>query len=90
MASRGLLAHREGDRGYPWLWFVRAIGLVVTIITLGLTATGAASFHTIACDSPAKLNYNIAVVRFILHAWITHNTPSAHIFTLSDFLRSRS
>ena len=61
----GLLAHREGDRCFPWLWFVRAIGLVFTIITLGLTAAAVNSFGAIACDSPAKLNYNVAVVRFL-------------------------
>ena len=85
MPATGLLAHREGDRGFPWLWFVRAVGLVVTIITLGLTATGAASFSSLGCTSPGKLNYNIAVVCFI-HRLEEPEVPYQHL----HFLRVQS
>ena len=57
-----LMTYREGDRSYPSLWFLRAVGLVVTIITLGLTAASTASFGASACGTPGKLSYNLAVV----------------------------
>ena len=57
-----LIAYREGDRSFPILWPIRVFGLVVTIITLGLSAASTASFSNLSCGTPGKLSFNVAVV----------------------------
>ena len=53
---------KTSPRSFKWLWFIRLVALIVTIIVLGITASNTATFHNIGCDAPARLSYNLAVV----------------------------
>ena len=53
---------KTSPRSFHWLWFVRLVALGVTLIVLGITASNTATFHSIGCDAPARLLYNLAVV----------------------------
>ncbi|KAL8901651.1 MAG: hypothetical protein Q9207_005092 [Kuettlingeria erythrocarpa] len=57
-----------GERCFPWLWFVRIVQLLLSILILGIAASNAADFSGISCSVPAKLGYNIAasVLSFIV------------------------
>ncbi|KAL8778249.1 MAG: hypothetical protein Q9213_007501 [Squamulea squamosa] len=50
------------ERGFPWLWFVRLLQILVTLIVLAITASNASDFTSISCSVPSKLGYNIAAV----------------------------
>ena len=54
---------KTSPRSFPWLWYIRLVALVITLIVLGITAANIATFHNIGCDAPARLLYNLAVVR---------------------------
>ena len=53
---------KTSPRSFKWLWFIRLVALVITMIVLGITASNTATFYNIGCDAPARLLYNLAVV----------------------------
>ena len=53
---------KTSPRSFPWLWYIRLVALVVTLIVVGITVWNTASFSSAGCDAPARLLYNLAVV----------------------------
>ncbi|KAL8773678.1 MAG: hypothetical protein Q9209_001444 [Squamulea sp. 1 TL-2023] len=51
---------KTSERGFPWLWFVRLLQMLVTVIVLAITASNASDFTSLSCSVPSKLGYNIA------------------------------
>lgn len=49
-------------RSFPWLWYLRLVAIIGTLIVLAITAQNSATFHSIGCDAPGRLNFNLAVV----------------------------
>lgn len=62
MALNMYTSDRTSPRSFPWLWYVRLLQMVVTIIILAITALDASVFSGIGCNVPSKLDYNIAAV----------------------------
>ncbi|KAI4199079.1 MAG: hypothetical protein LQ350_004834 [Teloschistes chrysophthalmus] len=60
MALNIYTTDKTSPRCFPWLWFVRLLQIVITIIILAITASNASEFSSITCDVPSKLGYNIA------------------------------
>ena len=58
---------KTSPRSFKWLWFLRLVALLITLIVLGITASNTATFHNIGCDAPPKLLYNLAVVCLCSH-----------------------
>lgn len=52
---------KTSPRSFPWLWYLRLVALVVTLIVLGITASNTATFHDIGCDAPGRVSFNLAV-----------------------------
>lgn len=48
-------------RSFPWLWYLRLVAIIGTLIVLAITAQNSATFHNIGCDAPGRLNFNLAV-----------------------------
>lgn len=53
---------KTSPRSFGGVWYIRFVALVITVIVLGITAANTATFHSIGCDAPARLSYNLAVV----------------------------
>ncbi|KAL8688031.1 MAG: hypothetical protein Q9218_005955 [Villophora microphyllina] len=68
MALTIYTSDRTSPRCFPWLWFVRLLQLLVTIIVLAIAASNASELSSIDCSVPSKLGYNIAaaVLSFIV------------------------
>ena len=56
------ISDKTSPRSFKQLWYIRLVALVVTLIVLGITAANTAGFHSIGCDAPGRLLYNLAVV----------------------------
>lgn len=54
---------RTSDRGFKWIWFIRLVQIIVTLIVLALTAAKTAAFSVASCGVPGKLAWNLACVR---------------------------
>ncbi|KAL8733516.1 MAG: hypothetical protein Q9181_003564 [Wetmoreana brouardii] len=68
MALNIYTSDKTSPRCFPWLWYVRLLQMVVTIIVLAIAASNAHDFSSIYCSVPSKLGYNIAaaVLSFIV------------------------
>lgn len=77
-----LLRHGENDRSWPLVWGLRAFGLLLTVITLGVTANNAANFSAYSCSIPGKLSYNLAVtvISFFVLLYTLFATGPSRIF----------
>ena len=53
---------KTSPRSFPWLWYLRLVALVVTLIVLGITSSNTATFLDIGCNAPGRVSYNLAVV----------------------------
>lgn len=53
---------KVSERCFPWLFFVRILQMVVTILILAIAASSAHDFTGIGCSVPSKLGYNVAAV----------------------------
>ena len=56
------ISDKTSPRSFKQLWYIRLVALVVTLIVLGITAANTATFHSMGCDAPGRLSYNLAVV----------------------------
>ncbi|CAD6580762.1 MAG: hypothetical protein ASARMPRED_000320 [Alectoria sarmentosa] len=80
---------KTSARSFPWLWYLRLVALIFTFIVLGITASNSATFHSIGCDAPGKLSYNLAVSILSLIAlfyFILASGPSRITRTLPWFI----
>ena len=57
------ISDKTSPRFFKQLWYIRLVALFITLIVLGITAANTANFHSIGCDAPGRLLYNLAVVR---------------------------
>jgi hypothetical protein len=55
---------KTSPRAFGWLWFMRLVGIIFTLIVLGIAAGDIADFHNASCSAPSKLSFNLAVVRW--------------------------
>jgi len=53
---------KTSPRAFGWLWFIRLLAMIFTLIVLGITAGDIADFHKATCSAPSRLNFNLAVV----------------------------
>ena len=53
---------KTSPRGAPYLWYLRIPAIAFSVVVLGITANDSSAFGSIACNAPAKLSYNLAVV----------------------------
>lgn len=70
---------KTSPRSFPWLWYIRLVALVITLIVLGITASNTSTFHSIGCDAPARLLFNLAVVCPYSHQSHQIRRPSANL-----------
>ncbi|KAL8747854.1 MAG: hypothetical protein Q9190_000302 [Brigantiaea leucoxantha] len=73
---------KTSPRAFPWLWFVRLLQMVITIIILAVAASSAADFNKISCSVPGKLGYNVAaaVLSFIVLAYLIFSSGMTALF----------
>ncbi|KAL8661013.1 MAG: hypothetical protein Q9202_005993 [Teloschistes flavicans] len=92
MALNIYTSDKTSPRCFPWLWFVRLLQMVITIIILALTAANAGSFSSIGCNVPSRLGYNIAaaVLSFIVLVILLLSTgPKPGLRVLPWFIRGQ-
>ncbi|KAL8668265.1 MAG: hypothetical protein Q9168_007103 [Polycauliona sp. 1 TL-2023] len=79
---------KTSDRCFPWLWFVRLVQMLVTIIVLGITASSASDFSTLSCSVPSKLGFNIAaaVLSFLVLLVLIFSTGPKGVFRLVPWI----
>lgn len=51
-------------RSSPFLWYMRFIQLLFTLIVLGLVGEAASIWHGLYCNTPSNVALDIAVVVF--------------------------
>ncbi|KAK4694963.1 hypothetical protein P7C71_g2698, partial [Lecanoromycetidae sp. Uapishka_2] len=55
---------KRSPRGFGWLWFIRLVAVIFTLIVLGITAGDITDFHGASCSAPSRLSFNLAVAVF--------------------------
>ncbi|KAL9038738.1 MAG: hypothetical protein Q9180_002951 [Flavoplaca navasiana] len=82
------VSDKTSERCFPWLWFVRLLQMLITIIVLGIVASSASDFGSLSCSVPSKLGYNIAaaVLSFLVLLALVFSTGPAHLFRIIPWL----
>ncbi|KAL8996917.1 MAG: hypothetical protein Q9169_003676 [Polycauliona sp. 2 TL-2023] len=82
------ISDKTSERCFPWLWFVRLVQMLVTIIVLAITASSASDFSSIGCSVPSKLGYNIAaaVLSFLVLLVLIFSTGPNPLFRMVPWL----
>lgn len=57
------ITDKNVPRSYTWVWILRIVGIVLSLVALGLSASLASALNSISCVSSSKINFNVAVVR---------------------------
>ncbi|KAI4250087.1 MAG: hypothetical protein L6R40_000259 [Gallowayella cf. fulva] len=88
MAFKIYTTDKTSERCFPWLWFVRLLQILVTIIILAITASNASDFTSIGCSVPSKLGYNIAaaVLSFIVLLLLILSTGRTTFFRVVPWI----
>ncbi|KAL8846777.1 MAG: hypothetical protein Q9221_008158 [Calogaya cf. arnoldii] len=88
MAFKFYTSDKTSERCFPWLWFVRLVQLLVTIIILAITASSASDFTSLSCSVPSKLGYNIAaaVLSFLVLIVFIFSTGPTGLFRVIPWL----
>ncbi|KAI4280292.1 MAG: hypothetical protein L6R38_004570 [Xanthoria sp. 2 TBL-2021] len=88
MAFKFYTSDKTSERCFPWLWFVRLVQMLVTIIVLAIAASSASDFTSLSCSVPSKLAYTIAaaVLSFLVLLVLIFSTGPTGLFRVVPWL----